>query len=160
MKIKPIVLLTVLTTAVQLGGAAVAIGQSMRSPYDEDVLREARSVYKQIMSPFCPGQTLENCGSGAAEVLRGRIRERIAAGETADEIIQSLIEEYGEEVKAEPPKSGFASLVWLGPIFLLIAGAVVIAVYVRRNTGGVGGAGGGDTVVRARVESELKSHRD
>ncbi|MGD8413998.1 MAG: cytochrome c-type biogenesis protein CcmH [Candidatus Latescibacterota bacterium] len=147
--------------AVVVAWPVVASGQSERSPYDEDVLREARTVYKQIMSPYCPGQTLENCGSGAAEILRGKIRERIAAGESPDEIIQSLIEEFGEEVQAEPPKSGFASLVWLGPIFLLISGAFVIAVYVKRNTAtGRGQTLAGDTGVRARVEEELKSHRD
>jgi len=141
---------------------ATATAQTERSPYDEDVLREARHVYNQIMSPYCPGQTLANCGSGAAETLRAQIRERIAAGESAETIIQSLIEEFGEDVKAEPPKSGFASLVWLGPVFLLLAGAVVIAVYVRRNTSSaVGGdPGGDDTGVKARVEEELKTHRD
>jgi cytochrome c-type biogenesis protein CcmH len=150
-----------LVFAVVVVWPVIASGQSERSPYDEDVLREARAVYKQIMSPYCPGQTLENCGSGAAEILRGKIRDRIAAGETADEIIQSLIEEFGDGVMAEPPKSGFASLVWLGPIFLLISGAFVIAVYVKRNTAsGRGGALEGDTGVRARVEEELKTHRD
>lgn len=149
------------TLALQLVLCATTAAQAERSPYDEDVLREARQVYNQIMSPFCPGQTLANCGSGAAETLRAQIRERIAAGESVESIIQSLVEEYGEDVRAEPPKSGFASLVWLGPMFLLLAGAVVIAVYVRRNTSsGAAGAGRGDTEVRARVEEELKTHRD
>jgi cytochrome c-type biogenesis protein CcmH len=158
-RITPIILvaLTVLGTL-----CTTASAQTARSPYDEDVLREARQVYNQIMSPFCPGQTLSNCGSGAAETLRVQIRERIAAGESVESIIESLIAQYGVEVKAEPPKSGFASLVWLGPIFLLLAGAVVIAVYVRRNTAtDVGGGSESDgSGVRARVEEELKTHRD
>lgn len=142
--------------------STTAAAQTERSPYDEDVLREARRVYEQIMSPYCPGQTLANCGSDAAETLRGRIRERIAAGESAEQVIRSLIEEFGDEVMAEPPKSGFASLVWLGPIVLLLAGAAVIAVYVRRSTAGAagGGAAAGDNVVRTRVEEELKTHRE
>ena len=145
-------LLIAATLLMQLAISAMAYGQAERSPYDEDVLREARAVYNQIMSPYCPGQTLANCGSGAAEVLRGQIRERIAAGESAEEIIKSLIEEFGDDVQAEPPKSGFASLVWLGPIFLLISGAVVIAVYVRRNTasGHGGDADGGSGCGRPR----------
>jgi len=153
-------LLLIATLTLILAACVTVTAQTERSPYDEDVLREARSVYNQIMSPYCPGQTLANCGSGAADALRGQIRDRIAAGETADEVIQTLIDEFGMEVKAEPAKSGFASLVWLGPIFLLISGAVVIAVYVRRNTAsGRGGDAGADSGVRARVEDELKSHR-
>jgi len=160
MIVKRAKLLLLATLTLILAACVTVTAQTGRSPYDEDVLREARKVYNQIMSPYCPGQTLANCGSGAADALRGQIRERIAAGETAEEVIQSLIDEFGMEVKAEPPKSGFASLVWLGPIFLLISGAVVIAVYVRRNTAsGQGGDAGADTGVRARVEDELKTHR-
>jgi len=150
--------------AVLLGALSFAFDAAAaeRSPYDEDVLGEARQIYNQIMSPYCPGQTLSNCGSGAAEALRGQIRERLAAGESQEEIIQSLVVEFGEDVLAEPPKKGFASLVWLGPIFLLLAGGVVVVVYVRRNTvrdGGEGAPDDGDPQLRARVEEELESHR-
>lgn len=135
-----------------------------KSPYDADVLREARRIYNHIMSPYCPGQTLANCGSGAADVLRGKIRERLAAGESAESIMDSLVEEFGEDILAEPPKTGFASLVWLGPIFLLLAGSLVVAAYLRKNTaraGVTGGAAGAtdDPTLRARVEEELKDHR-
>jgi cytochrome c-type biogenesis protein CcmH len=161
-KIGRITLALLAALAVQAAVCATAAAQGERSPYDEDVLRQARHVYNQIMSPFCPGQTLANCGSGAAETLRAQIRDRIAAGESPEDIIQSLIDEYGEDVMAEPPKSGFASLVWLGPIFLLLAGAAVIAVYVRRNTAAApsGATHEVNADVRARVEEELKTHFD
>jgi cytochrome c-type biogenesis protein CcmH len=150
-------------TAITIVVAGAAWAQE-KSPYDSDVLREARKIYNQIMSPYCPGQTLSNCGSGSAEVLRAEIRDRLAAGESPETIMASLVEEFGEDVLAEPPKSGFASLVWLGPIVLLLAGSVVIVAYLRRNTshatpGGVAGADrADDSALRARVEDELKDH--
>jgi cytochrome c-type biogenesis protein CcmH len=148
-----------LLLVASLALCGIAGAQTERSSYDEDVLREARQVYNQIMSPYCPGQTLANCGSGQAEILRSKIRERIAAGESVESIVQSLVDEFGEDVRAEPPKSGFASLVWLGPILLLLAGAVVIVFYVRRNTAApdAGKPASGDPVVRSRVEEELKT---
>lgn len=151
---------TLIALAVLLVVASSAGAQDQKSPYDEDVLKEARHIYNNIMSPYCPGLTLANCGSGAADILRATIRERLAAGETQDEIMASLVEEFGEEVRAEPPKSGFASLVWLGPIVLLLFGAGVITVYVRRSTARrAGPSGDGDAEIRARVEEELKSHK-
>jgi cytochrome c-type biogenesis protein CcmH len=154
-----IFLLAVVSTVL-----ASVTGAQEKSPYDSDVLREARRIYNQIMSPYCPGQTLSNCGSGAADILRGEIRERLASGESPESIIASLVEEFGEDVLAEPPKSGFASLVWLGPIVLLLAGSVVVAAYLRRNTarpaaGADDSAGEDDSALRARVEEELKDHR-
>lgn len=152
----------VLVLLAVVAACGIAVAQTERSPYDEDVLREARRVYDQIMSPYCPGQTLSNCGSSQADILRDQIRQRIAAGESAESIVQSLVDEFGDDVRAEPPKSGFASLVWLGPIVLLIGGAVVVVFYVRRNTTKRqdGEEDGGDPRVRSRVEEELKTLRD
>lgn len=137
-------------------------GNAELPQYDQKVLREARSIFNRVMSPFCPGQSLANCGSGAAEVLRSEIRQRLADGETAEEIMASVVERYGVKVLAEPPKKGFASLVWIGPFALLLVGAIIIVVYVRRHTSrrGVGDeAVEIDPALKARVEEELASHR-
>jgi cytochrome c-type biogenesis protein CcmH len=160
--IRPVTILPLVFLLNTLAVCGTTFAQAERSPYDEDVLREARRVYDQIMSPYCPGQTLSNCGSSQADILRAQIRQRIAAGESAESIVQSLVDEFGDDVRAEPPKSGFASLVWLGPIVLLFAGAVVIVFYVRRNTVRPQDdkPGRGDPHVRSRVEEELKTTRD
>jgi cytochrome c-type biogenesis protein CcmH len=133
-----------------------------RGQYDEDVLREARAIFNRIMSPFCPGQTLANCGSGAAEVLRSQIRQRLADGETPDEIIESIVAKYGESVRAEPPARGFARLAWIGPFALLAVGIVMVVIYLRRHTARKAARvepRGIDPEMRARVEEELKAHR-
>jgi cytochrome c-type biogenesis protein CcmH len=141
---------------------AATVTVSERSPHDEDILRQARDIYNRIMSPYCPGQSLANCGSDAAEVLRLDIRERLAGGESPEAIIASLVEQFGESVLAEPPNRGFARLAWIGPFAILLAGAVLVLVYLRRHTirlDKTAGKGEIDPVVRARVEEELRSHR-
>jgi len=60
-------------------------------------------VFRQIMSPFCPGLTLAACPSPAAEHLRTEIKTRMAAGESSDAIERDLITRYGERVRAMPP---------------------------------------------------------
>lgn len=154
-----------LRVCLLLAGVSViapAADASQGPQYDQEVLREARGIFNRVMSPFCPGQTLSNCGSGAADVLRGQIRQRLADGETADEIMASLVEKYGVKVLAEPPKRGFASLVWIGPIVLLVVGAIMVVVYLRRHTAHQSqsaDAGEIDPAVKARVEEELAYHR-
>jgi cytochrome c-type biogenesis protein CcmH len=153
-----ILLIIAVTFAPSTGAAAPE-----RSPHDEDVLREARNIYNQIMSPYCPGQSLANCGSGAAEVLRAQIRDRLADGDSSEEIIASLVEEFGESVMAAPPNRGFARLAWIGPFAILLAGLVLVVVYLRRHTARLEKTDGQneiDSVLRARVEDELKTHRN
>jgi len=143
-------------------GAVVTASAQQPGKYDQEVLREARGIFNRIMSPFCPGQTLSNCGSGDANLLRSQIRQRLADGETPDEIIDSIVEKYGVSVLAEPPKEGFARLAWIGPFALLAVGLVMVVVYLRRHTAredDVEEPGEIDPDARARVEAELKTHR-
>jgi cytochrome c-type biogenesis protein CcmH len=56
--------------------------------------------------------------------MREVIRERIAAGDSVDQIDAVLIDNFGEEVLASPPKEGFNLLVWVLP---LVGGAIAVA---------------------------------
>lgn len=125
------------TTAVALGaailiglfGVAHGIGES------PEVLKEARKIFNEIMSPYCPGKTLSNCTSSQAELLRARIREQLANGVDRSEIIAGLVEQYGDGILAAPPNKGFARLVWLMPGVALAIGLVIVVAYLRRRVG-------------------------
>jgi cytochrome c-type biogenesis protein CcmH len=150
---------TAVIAAILLILPAVAAGQG--AAYNEDVLRQAREIYNQIMSPYCPGKTLSNCSSGAAEELRADIRSRLAAGETPEMIIQSLVEEFGESVLAAPPNEGVGRLAWLTPFVAIVFGLAVIVAFVRRYYRPAPPAATSpapDAGLRARVEEELESH--
>jgi len=63
--------------------------------------------------------------------MRGIIQEKLAAGESREQIIQYFVDRYGEGVLVEPPKRGFSLLVWLGPLLALAAGGVIVAWTLR-----------------------------
>jgi cytochrome c-type biogenesis protein CcmH len=84
------------------------------------------------MSPACPGRTLLNCTSGHAEQWRELIRQKIAQGETQEQIMAYFIDMRGEEILAAPPKRGFALTAWLFPMLIILNGAGVIVVLTRR----------------------------
>ena len=135
---------------------------SQQAGYDADILKQARQIYNEIMSPYCPGKTLSNCSSGAAENLRQNIRDRLAEGETPEMIMESLVEEFGESVLASPPNEGVGRLAWLAPFVAIAFGLAVVVVVVRRyvhHTQPDGDTSAPDPGLRARVEEELKSHQ-
>lgn len=92
---------------------------------------QARHIYMELMSPFCPGLSLAACQSSKAAELREEIRERLAAGETREEIIDSIVEKYGERVLATPPNKGFGRFAWLAPIGVGMFGLILVLILLR-----------------------------
>lgn len=91
-----------------------------------------QDVAEELMSPACPGRTLLNCTSGQAEQWRELIRQKIAQGETKEQIIQHFVTIRGEEILAAPPKQGFALTAWLLPVFMIVNGIGLIVALTYR----------------------------
>ena len=88
-------------------------------------------VEDEVMCPIC-GTALNLSFSPQADRERAFIRREIAAGKTKEEIKQDLVAQYGTEVLAEPPKSGFDLTAWLVPGLAILIAAVAIAFGLRR----------------------------
>src|SRR5262250_1938827 len=91
-----------------------------------------QDVAGDLMSPACPGRTLLNCTSSQAEQWRELIRQKLARGESKEQILQYFIDISGEAILAAPPKKGFALTAWLLPLFVVVNGAVLIIALTRR----------------------------
>ncbi len=98
---------------------------------------------------------------GTAKMMLGEIDQRIAKGETDEQIMQAFVQEYGTLVYTEPPKSGFSLVAWVLPsIYLFLGAGVVILVIARwrkrsvEETAPAGGAPGisAELLERARAQ--------
>src|SRR5262249_37397240 len=67
--------------------------------------------------------------SERAAKTRHLVRERLAAGETPDQVVRYFVEKYGDWILLAPPRRGFTLLVWLLPPVAVLLG---LAVAVRR----------------------------
>jgi len=90
---------------------------------EDDATPTLSELEKRYICPTCH-TTLELSNAPVAERMRVIIRERIAAGDSVSEIDAVLIDNFGEEVLASPPKEGFNLLAWVLP---LAAGAIAVA---------------------------------
>ena len=98
-------------------------------------------VEDEVMCPIC-GTALNLSGAPQADRERAFIRRQIAAGKTKDEIKDELVAQYGTQVLAEPPKSGFDLTAWLVPGAAILLAAVAIAIGLRRWRRAAGDRGG------------------
>ena len=116
--------LALLTLLAALLLAAPANAQRTSLPDIED----------EVMCVEC-GTVLSVSNSPVAQQERDFIRRQVEAGKTKEQIKAALVAEYGEDVLAEPERSGFNLALWLVPIALVLLAAGAIAVAVRRWRG-------------------------
>ena len=98
----------------------------------EDV---ANRIAGEIMSPYCPGVTLHDCPSDAAIELRDRIVEMAKSGMNRGEIMDVLVAEYGEGIRAAPRPEGAGLVAWILPGLALASGAAAAFFLARRWSG-------------------------
>jgi len=98
-------------------------------------------IEKQVMCPVC-GTLLQLAESPQAQRERVFINRLIAEGKDEEQVKDALVAEYGDEVLALPPGSGFSLSAYVVPIvaFLIAVAALTVGV-LRWRRGGSGGAG-------------------
>jgi cytochrome c-type biogenesis protein CcmH len=95
---------------------------------DDDVNRVARELY----CPICENTPLDVCETQACEDWRELIREKLATGQSDQEIITYFAEIYGERARATPTTRGLSLAVWIVPVIGAIVGVAYFARLLRR----------------------------
>jgi len=93
-----------------------------------------RNLEEKLRCLVCQNQTLADSNASLAEDLRKQVRDQIAAGKSDAQIVDYLVQRYGDFVLYDPPFKATTLLLWLGPFVLLAAaGAVLVATLRRRR---------------------------
>ncbi|UCC61980.1 MAG: cytochrome c-type biogenesis protein CcmH [Anaerolineae bacterium] len=107
-----------------LSGLAVAQGEVT----DDEV----NAVAKELYCPICENTPLDVCGTQACKDWRALIRQQLRDGWTEEQILDYFVANYGPQVLAQPPVSGFTVLVWVLPVVGLAGGGVFLWQRLRR----------------------------
>ncbi len=109
----------------------LAIPVSAQTPTADEVNAVARELY----CPLCAGVTVDVCETQQCVQMRGVIRQKLAAGETKEDIKQYFIGQYGQTVVGTPARRGFGLTVWILPFAALLLG-LGWGAYMLRNWAG------------------------
>jgi len=93
-----------------------------------DARQEARAeaLMQEIRCLVCQGQSIADSDAELAGDMRDLVRRRVAAGQSPAEVRNWLIQRYGSWISYRPTSEPAAWPLWLAPLVLLAAGAVLI----------------------------------
>ncbi|WP_247843144.1 cytochrome c-type biogenesis protein [Pseudomonas sp. MWU12-3103b] len=92
-----------------------------------------RELTKELRCPKCQNQDIADSNAPIAADLRKEIFRMLGEGKDNQQIIDFMVDRYGDFVRYKPALNAKTALLWFGPAGLLFGGLVVIAVIVRRR---------------------------
>jgi cytochrome c-type biogenesis protein CcmH len=103
------------------------------APAAADPVLEKRvtALAEELRCLVCQNQTLAESNAPLAEDLRNQLREKMREGKSDREVVDFLVERYGDFVLYRPPLKATTVLLWFGPLLLLAAGFAVLLRRVR-----------------------------
>ncbi len=94
---------------------------------------QAKALMETLRCLVCQGQSIADSDADMASDMRALVREKMAEGESPDQVRSWLIERYGEYVSYDPPMSALTAPLWLAPLVLLAIGALVARASFRKR---------------------------
>ncbi|MFK7698588.1 cytochrome c-type biogenesis protein [Pseudomonas caspiana] len=90
---------------------------------------------RELRCPKCQNQDIADSNAPIAADLRKEIFRMLGEGQTNQQIIDFMVDRYGDFVRYKPALTAKTWLLWFGPAGLLVGGMVVIGVIVVRRRG-------------------------
>lgn len=104
-------------------------------PLSDDPELEARvmQIAEDLRCLVCQNETLAASHAGLAVDLRTQIREQLAAGRNAEQVVEFMVARYGDFILYRPPFQPSTWLLWVGPFGLLVVALWVMSYVIRQR---------------------------
>jgi len=100
---------------------------------DPALEQRARELSAEIRCVVCQNESIDSSNADIARELRLLVRERLAAGDSDQQVLDYLVARYGDFVLLRPPMRPETYLLWFGPLAVLLLGAAAVFFYFRRQ---------------------------
>ncbi len=99
---------------------------------DNPVLESrARDISQKMRCPVCQGESIDESNAGVSRDLRLYIRERLVAGDSDAEVVDAVVDRFGEFVLFDPPMRGINLLLWFAAPVAALLGLILAFVFLR-----------------------------
>ena len=92
----------------------------------------ARQISKDLRCLVCQNESIDESDAALARDLRVLVRERLQVGDSNEEVLQFVVDRYGEFALLRPRIDGVNYVLWwFGPLFLIFS-IITAITYVRK----------------------------
>jgi cytochrome c-type biogenesis protein CcmH len=95
--------------------------------------RRVADLAHELRCLVCQNQTLADSNAPLAVDLRNQIRAQLEDGKSERDVIDFMVERYGDFVLYRPPFKASTAALWLGPFVLLALGAWLLFRRLRQR---------------------------
>jgi cytochrome c-type biogenesis protein CcmH len=103
---------------------------------DDPVLEErARELSKGLRCLVCQNESIDDSDAALARDLRILVRDRLVAGDSDEEVLDFVVDRYGEFALLQPKFGGSNLILWIaGPLGLIFALFIGLNMVRRSST--------------------------
>ncbi|MFP9461670.1 heme lyase NrfEFG subunit NrfF [Pectobacterium brasiliense] len=98
--------------------------------------QEAMAIAGELRCPQCQNQSLLESNSPVAVSMRHEVFSMVEQGKSKSDIMAFMNQRYGDFVQYNPPMKMQTGILWLTPLLLLLAIAVIAWRVIRRKNRG------------------------
>ena len=115
-----------LLTAISLGVAAFGDG----SPRTTE--EQVEAIAETLKCPVCESQSVADSESPSSRAIRAEIARLVEEGQSTGEVRTAIAASFGDQVQLIPSASGFAGLVWILPVVVLVIAVAGVSTALAR----------------------------
>jgi cytochrome c-type biogenesis protein CcmH len=101
------------------------------SPEKEQVFHK---LSEELRCLVCQNQNIAESNADLAKDLRLEIYTMLQQGKTEEEIVDFMVQRYGDYVLYRPPLKPMTWLLWFGPAIVFIIGLVIVVRFMKSQT--------------------------
>lgn len=124
-------LILVLATAISVTAHADVAAPVAANPALE---KRVMALTLELRCLVCQNQTIADSHADLAVDLKNQVREMLAQGKSEKEVIDYMVQRYGDFVLYRPPVKSTTWLLWFGPFLLMISGIVFLGWKLSRRS--------------------------
>ncbi|WP_133408348.1 heme lyase NrfEFG subunit NrfF [Parashewanella tropica] len=130
---KPWIMALLLCVGTFLTGYAAATPVDTYQFKNQTNQERGLKLARSMRCPQCQNQDLVDSNSPVAHDLRIQVYKMVDEGKSDEQIVQYMTQRYGDFVLYKPRMDSKTYILWWGPLGLLICGAIVIGLLVRKQ---------------------------
>lgn len=103
------------------------------SPETEKVFHK---LSEELRCLVCQNQNIAESNADLAKDLRLEIYTMLTEGKSEEEIVDFMVQRYGDYVLYRPPFKPMTWLLWFGPVIVFVVGLIFVVRFMRSQTSG------------------------